>query len=134
VVELGEEEKKVLINNFIEFQVNIDTCLGNVNKWFKQNCLSLNIEKTLYIHFKVKNPQPIDINKFIGNNGISNNTYTKFLGLIVDNTLSWKPHIDHLVNKLSIAYYIIKSVKPYVSTNAIITIYNSLFHAVIIMV
>jgi len=44
--------------------------------------------------------------------------------------ISWKPHIDHLINKLSTACYVIRSVKPYVNTNAIIMIYNSLFHAV----
>jgi hypothetical protein len=66
----------------------------------------------------------------LDNNRISNNSHTKFLGLIVDNTLSWKPHIDHLINKLNIACYVIRSVKPYVNTNAVITIYHSLFHTV----
>jgi hypothetical protein len=63
-------------------------------------------------------------------NRISNNLYTKFLGLIVDNTLSWKPHIEHLINKLSIACYVITSVKPYANTNAITMIYHFLFHTV----
>jgi len=67
----------------------------------QKNCLSLNSEKTHYIHFKTKNSQPIDISMCLHKNRISNNLYTKFLGLIVDNTLSWKPHIDHLINKLS---------------------------------
>jgi len=60
----------------------------------------------------------------------SNNPYTEFLSLIVDNTLSWKPHIDHLINKLSTACYVIRSVKPCVNTNAIVMIYHFLFHAV----
>ena len=63
------------------------------------------------------------------NNRISNNIYTKFLGLIVDNTLSWKPHIDHLINKLSTTCYVISSVKPYVNTIVIIMISHFLFHA-----
>jgi len=63
-------------------------------------------------------------------NRISNNLYTKFLGLIVDHTLSWKPHIDHLINKQSAVCYVIRSVKSYVNKNAIIVIYHSLFHAV----
>jgi hypothetical protein len=67
---------------------------------------------------------------FLDNNRISNNLYTNFLGLIVDDTLFWKPHINHLINKLSITCYVIRSVKPYVNTNVIIRIYHSLFHAV----
>jgi hypothetical protein len=66
----------------------------------------------------------------LDNNRISNNSYTKFLGLIVDNALSWKLHIEQLINKLSTACYVIRSVKPCINTNAIITIYHSLFHAV----
>jgi hypothetical protein len=66
----------------------------------------------------------------VDNNRISNNSCTKFLDLTVDGTLSWKPHTDHLINKLSAACCVIRSVKLYVSKNAIIIIYHSLFHAV----
>jgi len=31
----------------MEFHVNIETVLGNVNTWLKKNCLSLNTEKNL---------------------------------------------------------------------------------------
>jgi len=94
-----------------------------------KNRLSLNIEKTDYIYFKTKNSQPIDISMCLDSNRISNNLHTKFLGLIVDNTLSWKSHMDHLINKLSTACYVIRSVKLCANTN-IIMIYHSLFHAV----
>ena len=112
--------------NTREFHVNNDTGFGNVNTWFKKTCLSLNTEKTHYIHFKTENSQPNYINTCLDNNRISNSLYTRFLGLIVDNTLSWKPHIDNLINKLSTACYVIRSVKPYMNTNAIIMIYHPL--------
>jgi len=86
--------------------------------------------KKLTTYYSRQRSQPIDISTSLDNNRISNNLYTTFLGLIVDNTLSWKPHIDHLINKLSTACYIIRSVKPYVNANAIIMIYHFLFHAV----
>jgi hypothetical protein len=107
-------------HNCMEFHVNIERVFGNVNTWFKKNCLSLNTEKTHYIHFKTKNSQPIDISVCPDNNRNPNNSYTKFLGLIVDNILSWKPHIGHLINKLSTACYVIRSVKPYVNTDVLL--------------
>jgi hypothetical protein len=108
-----------------------NTVLGNVNEWFKNNCLSINTEKIHFIHFRTKNSQPIDTSMCLENNRIFiNNQNTKFLGLIVDNTLSWKPHIDHLINKLSTACCVIRSVKPYVNTDVLIMIYHSLFHSV----
>ena len=33
-----------------------------VNKWFKVNSLSINVEKTHYIQFKTKNKSTFDIN------------------------------------------------------------------------
>jgi hypothetical protein len=33
-------------HNYKEFHMNIETVIGNVNTWFKENCLSLNTEKT----------------------------------------------------------------------------------------
>jgi len=32
---------------------------------------------------------------------ISNVSHTNFLGLTLDSTLSWKPHIDQLISKLN---------------------------------
>ena len=68
----------------------------------------------------------------LDNNRIYNNLYTKFLGLIVDNTLSWKPHIEHVINKLSTTCYVIRSVKPRVNTNAVIMIFHTVMTSGII--
>jgi len=39
---------------------------------------------------------------------ILNTSATKFLGLIPDNTLSWKSHIDTITPKLNEACYIVR--------------------------
>jgi hypothetical protein len=47
------------------------------------------------------------------NNLITNSSFTKFLGVTMDNTLSWNNHIDLLLEKLSTACYIIRNAKTY---------------------
>jgi len=49
-------------------------------------------------------------------------TYTKFLGLIIDKTVTWKNHTALLINKLSTAYYVIQSVKLCMSQPTLINI------------
>jgi hypothetical protein len=49
------------------------------------------------------------------NNFITNSSYTKFLGVTMNNALSWNNHIDLLVKKLSKACYIIRNAKTYMS-------------------
>jgi hypothetical protein len=46
---------------------------------------------------------------------IAKSTNTKFLGLITDNMLTWKGHIDQLMSKLSSACYAIRAIKPFMS-------------------
>jgi hypothetical protein len=55
---------------------------------------------------------------------------TKFLGLIIDNTLSRKDHIAALTSKLNKACYAIRTIKPFMSSDILRTIYFSYVHSV----
>jgi len=98
-----------------------------MNIWFISNLLSLNLNKTHYLEFRTNSSSPIDTNISYNNKYIVNTTITQFLGLIIDTTLSWKNHIDKLMDKLSKAYYAIREVKPFI-TQALRMIYFSYIH------
>ena len=53
---------------------------------------------------------------------------TKFLGVMMDNTLSWNNHIDLLMKKLSTAWYIIRNAKTYMSASSLKITYHAFFH------
>ena len=59
----------------------------------------------------------------VNNNFITNSSYTKFLGVTINNTLSWNNHIYLLMKKLSKACYIIRSAKTYMSASSLKVIY-----------
>jgi hypothetical protein len=46
---------------------------------------------------------------------ISNVTETRFLSLIIDDAMSWKQHIDLVINRLSSACYALRNIKYIVS-------------------
>ena len=50
-----------------------------------------------------------------------------FLGLPIDETLSWKPHINKIANKLSRIVGLLKKVRNFLPSKALLQIYNSLF-------
>ena len=54
---------------------------------------------------------------------------TKFLGLTLDVSLSWKDHIAALTSKLNKACYAIRSMKPLLSTDILRMIYFSYAHS-----
>jgi len=60
-----------------------------------------------YLHFRTNNciDTTLDINYF--NKIIANVPYTEFLGLVVDDTLTWDNHIDQLISRFNSACYAI---------------------------
>jgi len=90
------------------FEKDINTVILQLNKWFNGNLLLLNLEKTYFLQFLTKNTNATDLNIPYKNKQISSIHSTKFLGLIIDNNLSWHSHIDQMIPKLNKAsYYII---------------------------
>ena len=71
--------------------------LKNITTWLSTNKLSLNVNKTHFMIFKTKNrtfSQRMSIT--IDGQQIEQVKYTKFLGLFIDEELSWKYHINHV--------------------------------------
>ena len=52
--------------------------------------------------------------------------YTKFLGIIVDNKLSWKFHIDNICKTISRNIGIIHRLKFYIPVSSLLMLYSSL--------
>jgi hypothetical protein len=82
--------------------------LIDINSWFKNNLLLLNVYKTQYLEFRAKN---YSISDQTQNSNLHFVTHTKFLGLTIDHTLSWKLHINSLTKKLASVAYAIRSLK-----------------------
>ena len=59
----------------------------------------------------------LDINNF--NNLILMLHIQSFLGLVIDDTLTWDNHIDQLISRLNSAYYAIRAVKAMLSSEAL---------------
>ena len=55
----------------------------------------------------------------------------KFLDLILDNSLSWKKHIEGIVPKLSAATFAMRVVQPFLSLDSLKLIYHSYFHSIL---
>ena len=71
----------------------------NIMDWFRANKLTLNLNKTECLIFHPSG-KPIKIELKLGNELISSVETTKFLGMWIDNQLSWKKHISHVVMKI----------------------------------
>ena len=99
--------------------------LKEISEWLKVNKLSLNIKKTHYMIFTTKRKRLVDVSLQIDGHIINETDSTKFLGVIIDNKLSWKNHIKHVVGKVSRGIGMILKARKLLNQDALITLYYS---------
>jgi hypothetical protein len=76
--------------------------LNKIYLWFRANKLSLNIDKTNFMVFKIPHKKNVRIDQpNIDSTQIEEVTQTSFLGVVFDQHLSWKPHISYLATKIA---------------------------------
>ena len=71
------------------------------------------------MQFRTNKQNEGKIQILIPNSINSNINSTKFLGLIIDNSLSWKDHITAITSKLNKACYAISLLKPFLTMNTL---------------
>ena len=109
--------------------------LEKASRWFQANKLTLNVKKTKYMLFQDKklnsnaNTLQIKIGEQIVEQVGSNckEKYFKFVGHVLDDSLSWVGHIEHICKKLASSNYAINSTKHFLSKKVRLTLYHSLF-------
>jgi hypothetical protein len=68
-----------------------------------------------FIHFKMRNAHSLDMKFQYDNRIIASISYTKFLGITIENMLHWKSHRDQLLPKFSAACYAVRVLKPFMT-------------------
>jgi hypothetical protein len=92
--------------NIFQLQSDLNIVFEQLNKWFKSNLLFLNLDKTHFIQFNNKGKCTSTAQIKHEDKQISIAKETKFLGLYINNSLSWKTHIESSQSKLSSACHL----------------------------
>ena len=122
---LYADDTSIIVTNTNEmnFEINLKQTFNDINTWFNVNFLTLNFSKTQYLEFRSKNGGNIVTQIGYDQKIISNMTETKFLGLTIDDKLSWKQHIDIVINRLSSICYALRNIRYMVSRGTLRLIY-----------
>ena len=98
--------------------------LVKISDWFAVNRLSLNVQKTHFMHF-TNSRQYIEQNLIIENQNIEKVENTKFLGIKIDDKLTWKNHIEYINSKINKSIGILLRIKHIVNKQWRIRLYKS---------
>ena len=111
-----------------EIEEKLEFDLNNVHNWLLTNKLTLNVKKTEYmlIGSRQKLSQvKIDPHLHIGSEGIGRVSSTKTLGVLVDENITWRNHIDYVAKKASKGIGLLRRSKDLLESNTLKTIYNA---------
>ena len=106
--------------------------LNKLFLWLNVNRLSLNIDKTNYIIFHHNKPMKDHITIKINNKVIDQKEFIKYLGVLMDSTLSWKFYISNISEKISISIGIMYKLRPFLPLKVMKNVYYSLIYSNVI--
>ena len=103
--------------------------LININEWFVANKLSLNVEKTKYSFFhkpSKKDNIPLQLpNLTINNCKIKREESIKFLGVLLDENVTWKEHLKYIENKCAKNIVSLHKAKHHLNKKCLLALYYS---------
>ena len=102
--------------------------LKNIDNWLIANKLSLNIKKTKYMIFSTSSSNKTQKKSLLTIRGkpIDRVSSIKLLGVIFNEHLTWKDHMEMLLSKLKSSLYCVMRVKPYLNKKSLLTLFHSL--------
>lgn len=104
--------------------------LQNMTKWFNENKLYLNGDKTKYLIFHtIQNKTEFNLHLFTQNVEIRRVSEVDFLGITIDETCSWHTHCEMIVNKLNAMCYQIRNLKNMIDLQSLLSFYYANVHS-----
>jgi hypothetical protein len=130
---LFADDTSLIISNPdpINFRNDANNILQHIQKRFNTNFISLNWEKIHFMRFATKNNSLNNFDIMYKDKKLTTVDSIKFLGLTLDNSLSWKKYTEAIVPKLSAATFAMRVVQLFLSLDSLKLIYYSYFHSIL---
>ena len=115
-------------SDLLNIQTILNRELRKVRKWLDANRLALNIDKTNLVLFH-SSPRKLTqtIVLKLGKSKIEQETHVRFLGVLLDSTLSWRYHLIELSNKLTRTVGLCYKIRYYVPQDTLLLLYHAIF-------
>ena len=102
-----------------------------VTNWFSHNELILNERKCKFILFGTrKNLLKFQYVKVcINGHSLEITNELKYLGVILDKSLSWSPQIENTKSKILRNFYVLRRARPYIDRDTAIVLYHTMIQS-----
>ena len=125
-IHFADDTNVFLVHSDIDVLVRkVNSELKKVTNWVRANKLSLNVQKTKYMLFS-NTVGTLSTDIVLDDTSLERISHFKFLGVILDEKLSWKLHIDYICNIISRNIGVINRLKLCLPKKSLLMLYSSL--------
>ena len=117
----------MMMNLLVVMVLVLNNELKKVKLWLDCNKLSLNIDKSCYLKFSLL-PESRNVTPKIQNTPLIKKSVTKYLGVLIDEKLTWKDQITSVNMKLRKGIGMLSKVKDYVMNSTLKTLYYAFIY------
>jgi len=107
--------------DLIEVMLRGHKCLREIKKWCEDSKLILNEDKTTHMICSLRDISTSDT-------GVS---FHRFLGVVIDQKLTWEQHCETISKKLSSVVFLIRQLSRVVPREVLLQVYHSCFHSIL---
>ena len=117
-------------NNLHDLQIKMNLELNAVRNWVNANKLTINRSKSNYLIIspKCSSNQSNEVSLSYNNVAIKQFDSVKYLGIHIDNHLTFEPHISLLSTKLSRSVGVLTRLKNILPSKALLQLYYAIVH------
>ena len=104
-----------------DIEQSLQTSLFEISDWCTQNCMLLNPtkSKSMIVTTRQKHQRsPLTLTLSLADNPIEQVSVHKLLGVLIDDTLTWRPHIERLWKKVARNVYLLSKLQSIISFEA----------------
>lgn len=112
----------------LDLESKLNSDLATISNWFSSNLLTLNISKCNFVIFGNSRRLKLvnDVSLKVNSTAIDRSDSFKYLGVVINQTMSWSEHIDTISTKINQRIGMIKRIRHLLSLHAKLTLYNCL--------
>ena len=99
--------------------------LDKVKDWCDDNLLTINCKKSQWMQTRIIKKKQDNTSLRLGNISLDQVSEYKYLGILIDTDLSFKPQRDSLHKKVNLKLTFFRRIRKYINAKAALTIYKS---------
>jgi hypothetical protein len=111
--------------NYINLEKQAFSSSNILIQWFADNGFKINVSKTSYISFSINNNNSYNLTLQLDTEYIKPCSSIKYLGVIFDEHLKFKEHVNMISRKIAKYLYLLRFLSSFCSTDILLMAYHS---------